>query len=247
MIFRQLFEPISATYTYLLGCSRTKTAILIDPVLETVERDISVLQQLGLTLRYTLETHIHADHLSGGYQLRQLTGSLIAVAALDQLSCADIAITEGTPLEMGDIRIQPLHTPGHTPTHYAYLVAGDIQTLLFTGDALLIDGCGRTDFQGGDPAQLYDSIHQKFFSLPDETLVYPAHDYDGRFVSSIGQEKRRNPRLGQQRSKQDFIALMNKLELPNPRKMAFAVPSNKQCGACSPQVLDEYQKFCATL
>ncbi|ALG68607.1 MBL fold metallo-hydrolase [Beggiatoa leptomitoformis] len=247
MIFQQLFESSSSTYTYLLGCPITKTAVLIDPVLETVERDISILNALGLTLRYTLETHIHADHLSGGYQLRQRTGCLIALPAIEQLPCADIGIEEGTPLCVGEVQIHPLYTPGHTSSHHAYYVDTGTHLMLFSGDALLIDACGRTDFQAGNAGQLYDSIQHKLFTLPNETLVYPGHDYEGRFISSIAQEKQRNPRLSNNKSKQAFIELMNGLKTPNPRKMAFAVPSNKQCGMCPPNIFEEYQQLCETL
>ncbi|MCB1800174.1 MAG: MBL fold metallo-hydrolase [Gammaproteobacteria bacterium] len=244
MIFKQLIESDSSTYTYLLACERTRLALLIDPVLDTVERDLQVIADLDLTLAATLETHVHADHLTGARRLRQRSGSKIACPAMLELPCADIGVREGMPFEIGDITLHPLFTPGHTDHHHAYLLDGPIHKLLFTGDALLIDGCGRTDFQSGNPGDLYNSIHNKFFSLPDETLVYPAHDYDGRFVSSVVQEKTRNPRLGKGRDKDDFVELMNELDLPYPRKIDFAVPGNELCGECPADVPEEYRGPC---
>ncbi|WP_020559904.1 MBL fold metallo-hydrolase [Thiofilum flexile] len=244
MIFRQLFEPDSSTYTYLLACERTGECVLIDPVIDTVERDLGVLQALGLTLTYTLETHIHADHLTGARKLRAYTGSKIAVPAMDQLACADIGVEEGVPFRVGDIELAPLFTPGHTGTHHAYLLNKGMQPVLFTGDALLIEACGRTDFQSGDPAALYQSIHNKFFKLVDETLVYPAHDYEGRQITTIGQEKNRNPRLGQGKSLAEFVQIMNEMKLPYPRKIDFAVPGNQACGQCPENVPEQYRGPC---
>lgn len=236
MIFKQLFEPVSSTYTYLLGCEQTGLAVLIDPVLETVERDLKVLESFTLRLAYTIETHIHADHLTGAHKLKALTGSSIAAPKLDGLSCVDQGIEEGTLFQVGNILLHPLHTPGHTANHYAYVLDQDCISCVFTGDALLIDGCGRTDFQGGDSKVLFRSVREKLFQLPDETLVYPAHDYNGRFVSSIAQEKTRNPRLGLDKSMDDFIRIMDQLKLPNPNKMDFAVPGNQLCGQVPPDL-----------
>ena len=226
MIFRQLFEPTASAYTYLLGCPDTCKAVLIDPVLETVDRDLGVLAELGLTLDTTLETHIHADHVTGAARLCDATGCKVAVPAASGASGADVEVREGEPIAVGSLRIEPLHVPGHTSDHHAYLV-GD---RLFTGDALLIDGCGRTDFQGGDAPSLYRAVYEKFFSLPDETLVYPGHDYQQRMVSSIGQEKARNARLGGGKSLDDFVAIMAALNLPRPKRMDVAVPANQRCG-----------------
>ena len=245
MIFRQWFEPDSSTWTYLLACPQSGKTALIDPVLETVERDLQNLKAMGLTLDFAVDTHLHADHLTGSRKLKALAGSKICGAAMDELPCTDIGLQEGEPLRVGTIEIQPLHTPGHTDTHHAFLVDTPVQKMLFSGDALLIDACGRTDFQSGDAGELWDSIHQKFFTLPDETLVYPGHDYEGRQVSSIGQEKNRNPRLGNQRSREDFIRLMNELDLPYPRKIDFAVPGNTLCGECPPNVPDHLRGPCA--
>lgn len=244
MIFRQLFEPDSCTYSYLLGCEETGEAVLIDPVIDTVERDLEVVNSLGLKLAFTLETHIHADHLTGARKLRALSGSRIVVSAMDALACADLGVEEGKPFQIGTIVLHPLFTPGHTSTHHAYQFDNGMQQVVFSGDALLIEACGRTDFQSGDPHALYHSIHQKFFSLPDETLVYPGHDYEGRQISTIGQEKQRNPRLGEDRPEEDFVAIMNGLNLPYPRKIDFAVPGNEACGQCPDNVPEAYRGPC---
>jgi glyoxylase-like metal-dependent hydrolase (beta-lactamase superfamily II) len=244
MIFKQLFEPVSCTYTYLLGCPQTGQAILIDPVAETVERDLDALGELNLKLSFTLETHIHADHLTGARKLKTLVGSKIVVPRLDNLSCADIGVAEGEDFKVGSITLHPLLTPGHTDHHHCYLVEGDGATQLFSGDCLLIDGCGRTDFQSGSSEALYRSVRDKLFVLPNETLVYPAHDYQGRFVTSIGQEKKRNPRLALTKSLDDFVALMKELKLPYPKKMEFAVPGNQMCGVCPKDVPEALRSPC---
>lgn len=240
LLFRQLFEPISSTCTYLMGCPETGQAVLVDPVLPAWQRDLEVLGSLDLRLVATIETHIHADHLTSASLLKREVGSRIAVAALDALPCADIGIEDGVPLQFGSLRLQPMHTPGHTDHHFA-LLCGD---RLFTGDALLIDGCGRTDFQSGDAAMLYRSVRGKLFALPGETLVYPAHDYQGRRVSSIEQERQRNPRLGGERTLEEFVALMAGLDLPYPKFIDYAVPGNLQCGACPPGLPEHLRHFC---
>lgn len=230
MLFRQLFEPESSTYTYLVSCPDTGATALIDPVLETVERDLALLQQLGLKLDFTIDTHVHADHLTGARRLRELSGSRIVYPAMVEAVCVDIGLREGEAFRIGNLALQPLFTPGHTDHHHAYLIDNGTQKMLFSGDALLIDACGRTDFQSGDAHTLYRSIHDKFFTLPDETLVYPCHDYEGRFVSTIAQEKSRNPRLGQNRSLEEFVQIMEEMDLPYPRKIDIAVPGNEACG-----------------
>ncbi len=244
MIFKQLFEPESSTYTYLLACQETKQAILLDPVLETLERDIAVLRALDLRLSYTVETHLHADHITSALQLKRRLGSQIAVPAMDRLPCADVGLEAGKPLQCGSVLLHPLYTPGHTANHHAYLLQQPDLTRLFSGDALLIDACGRTDFQSGDAGALYDSIHTQFFTLPGETLVYPAHDYEGRFVSSIAQEMQRNPRLSGTKSRAEFVALMQGLNLPYPRKIDYAVPGNQLCGQCPANVPEAYRQRC---
>lgn len=244
MLFRQLFEPDSCTYTYMIACEHTGETVLIDPVLDTVERDLKVLNQLELKLTYTLDTHIHADHLSGALRLKSLSGSRIAYPAMDELPCADIGIREGQVFQVGRIQIHPLFTPGHTNHHHAYLIDDGVQPMLFSGDALLIEACGRTDFQSGDAATLYRSIHEKFFKLPNETLVYPCHDYEGRYVTTIAQEKKRNPRLGNHTSLAEFVSMMESMDLPYPRKIDFAVPGNEQCGVCPDDIPQQYRGPC---
>jgi glyoxylase-like metal-dependent hydrolase (beta-lactamase superfamily II) len=230
MIFRQLVEPQSSTYSYLVACDATGEAALIDPVMETVDRDLALLEELGLSLRYTLETHIHADHVTGAARLRAETGSKTAVPERSAAAHADVLVREGEPITVGRLSIEPLYTPGHTDDHHAYLVRSADGARVFTGDALMIDGCGRTDFQNGDPATLYRSVHDKIFTLPEDTLIYPAHDYQQRRVSTVGQEKERNSRLGGGKTVEEFVAIMNGLNLPRPKKMDVAVPANRQCG-----------------
>jgi glyoxylase-like metal-dependent hydrolase (beta-lactamase superfamily II) len=230
MIFRQLFEPVSSTYTYLVACNETREAALIDPVLDAVDRDLALLEELGLTLKYTVETHIHADHVTSAARLRDETGSKAAVPEKSGAAHVDLLVRDGEPIGIGNLGLEPLYTPGHTDDHYAYLLRSDGACRVFTGDALMIDGCGRTDFQNGDAATLYRSVHAKIFSLPGDTLVYPGHDYQQRFVSSVDQERARNPRLGGGKSVDEFVAIMAGLNLPRPKKMDVAVPANRECG-----------------
>ena len=226
MLFRQLFDRDTCTYTYLIADIKTKEAVLVDSVLEQVERDFKLLNELGLELKYCWETHIHADHITGTGKLRKMTGCEGIVPDNAQAACANRYIKDGEILKVGELEIKAIETHGHTDSHMAYLVNN---THVFTGDALFIRGCGRTDFQSGDAGTLYDSVTQKLFTLPDETLVYPGHDYKGQTVSTIGEEKRFNPRfVGQNR--ESFITFMNNLNLPAPKKMMEAVPANEQCG-----------------
>ncbi|OWY63614.1 Zn-dependent hydrolase [cyanobacterium TDX16] len=226
MLFRQLFDAESSTYTYLIADPTTKAAALVDPVLEQAERDLKLLKELGLTLHYCLETHVHADHVTGTDRLRQATSCSGIVPDRAQVACADRHIEDGETLHLGDITITAIATPGHTDSHMAYLINDD---RVLTGDALFIRGCGRTDFQSGDAGTLYDSVTQRLFTLPDETLVYPAHDYRGHTVSTIGEEKRWNPRFAG-RNRPSFIEFMNHLNLPDPKKIMEAVPANEMCG-----------------
>jgi glyoxylase-like metal-dependent hydrolase (beta-lactamase superfamily II) len=244
MIFKQLYEPDSSTYSYLIACPDTGACAIIDPVIDTAERDLSVLQSLDLQLNYTIDTHIHADHLSGAKRLKSLTGCEIAYPAIDALSCADLGLQEGVMFKIGTIELHPLFTPGHTDHHHAYLIHTPVHGMVFSGDALLIDGVGRADFQSGDAATLYNSIQQKLFTLPDDTLVYPAHDYNNRRVSTIAQEKLRNEHIGG-KTKEEFIEVMNGLNLPYPRKIDFAVPGNLQCGECPSDMPEEFSGPCA--
>ena len=243
MLFRQLFEPLSCTYTYLLGCEETGEALLIDPVVNSIERDLAAVASLGLKLAWTLETHIHADHITAALHLKRQVGSKIAAPAINRLPCADLGIEEVVPFGLGGIALRPLHTPGHTDDHFAYALADRV----FTGDALLIDGCGRTDFQNGDAATLYASVTGKLFSLADEYLVYPGHDYQERRVSSIGQEKRRNPRLGAGKTQAEFEQIMAGLNLPYPKFIDWAVPGNRQCGVCPDDVPTQMQAYCGRM
>ena len=237
MIFRQLIEPESSTYTYLIGCENTGEALLLDPVIETCERDLEAIASLGLNLSFTLDTHIHADHITGACRLRTLTGSKVAYPADDNLGCADVEVSEANSLVVGDLTIHALFTPGHTDKHHCYLIEQGERVQVFTGDALLIDGCGRTDFQNGDSAALYKSVREKLFILPDDTLVYPAHDYTGRRVSTIVQERTRNPRLNDEISLPEFQQIMDELDLPYPKKIDIAVPANLKCGDCVEEVV----------
>lgn len=226
MLFRQLFDTESSTYTYLIADKNTKQAVIVDSVLEQFERDINLLNELGLNLRYCLDTHIHADHITGAGKLRQATGCLSILPKNSQAKCADSFIQHGQVLQLGAVTIEGISTPGHTNSHMAYLVNN---THLLTGDALFIRGCGRTDFQDGDPGTLYDCVTKRLFTLPDETLVYPAHDYKGCTVSTIAEEKQLNPRFAG-KTRNDFIQLMENLDLPFPKKIKQAVPANKNCG-----------------
>lgn len=223
--FKQFYDEVSSTYTYLLGDSSSKKAVIIDPVLEHVDSYLEDLSFNSYTLEYVLETHVHADHITGGSMLRDKTGAKTAVSMLCGTVCADHQLKDGDVIEFGSEQVAVILTPGHTKGSVSYLW----QDRVFTGDALLINGCGRTDFQAGDAATLYDSITQKILSLPDETLIYPGHDYNGRFVSSVAQEKKINPRLAG-KSKDEFIDIMDNLNLPNPKQMDVAVPANLQCG-----------------
>ena len=243
MIFRQLHEPLSNTYTYLIGDEATRRAALVDPVLPTWQRDLREVRALGLELAYTVETHVHADHITSAKRLRREAGSRIVYPAVDRMECVDEWMEEGKPLLLGDVRIEGLFTPGHTDDHFSYRVEGKV----LTGDALLIDGCGRTDFQNGDADALFRSVHEKLFSLPGDTLVYPGHDYQGRRVSSIAQERRRNPRLGGDRSLEEFRRIMADLKLPYPRFIDFAVPGNRACGECPDGIPDDLHEYCSSM
>ena len=226
MLFRQLFDLDTCTYTYLIANLKTQEAVLVDSVLEQVERDLKLLNELGLKLKYCLETHIHADHITGTGKLREITGCEGIVPENAQATCANRYIKDGEILKVGDIEIKAIETNGHTDSHMGYLVNN---THVLTGDALFIRSCGRTDFQSGDAGTLYDRVTQKLFTLPDETLVYPAHDYTGQTVSTIGEEKRFNPRfVGKNRA--SFIIFMDNLNLPEPKKIMEAVPANERCG-----------------
>lgn len=226
MIFRQLFEPDTCTYSYLIGCEFTQKAVLIDPVASEVDSYVALLNELGLTLIYTMETHVHADHITGAGLLRDRLGSKGIVHRDAGAMCADLLVTDGVPLQVGEIEMLVLHTPGHTSGCVSYVVGDRV----FSGDALFINGCGRTDFQQGDAGMLYDSITQKLFTLPPDTLLYPGHDYNGKTVSTIKQEIATNTRLGSGKTRDEFIEIMANLNLPYPKYIDEALPANQACG-----------------
>lgn len=222
----QLFDPATSTWSYLLWEPKSREAALIDPVKEQVERDATLIEQLGLKLKYTLETHIHADHVTGSGPLRERFGSKAAVHKNSNTDCADRLLEDGDVIELGGEQIHCLYTPGHTNTDISYRIDGAV----FTGDTLLINGCGRTDFQSGDAHALYRSITEKLFVLDDDTLVYPGHDYHGFTRSTIGREKRFNPRLGNGRGEAEFVEIMESMQLDPPQRMDVAIPGNMRCG-----------------
>lgn len=224
LLFRQLFDRESSTYTYLLADTETGDAALVDPVLEQHTRDLALLDELGLRLRFVLETHVHADHVTAAGLLRERTGAR-TVASARGAPCADQHVGHGEVLRLGATTITALATPGHTDDSLSYAIDG----MVFTGDALLVRGTGRTDFQNGDPRALYRSIHEVLLRLPDDTVVYPGHDYKGFTSSTIGEERRHNPRVAG-KTEEEFVALLNGLDLPPPKRLAEAVPRNRACG-----------------
>ncbi|MGC9238050.1 MAG: MBL fold metallo-hydrolase [Acidithiobacillus sp.] len=225
MFFKQLFDKESSTYTYILGDLTWREAAVIDAVKGHSDEILRILREHDLTLRYALETHVHADHVSAAGDLRATTRAEVVISAAAGADCADRKVEDGDFLVLGDDVIRVLATPGHTPGCVSYRWHDRV----FTGDALLIGGCGRTDFQGGDAGTLYDSVTQKLFTLPEETLIYPGHDYHGRWVSCIAEEKRSNPRLAG-KSREAFIELMSQLDLAQPKHIHIAVPANERCG-----------------
>jgi glyoxylase-like metal-dependent hydrolase (beta-lactamase superfamily II) len=227
MLFRQLFDRDSCTYTYLLADEQQ--AVLIDPVLGQVDRDAQILAELSLELLFTLETHIHADHITGAAMLRDRLGSQTVVSEAGEAECADRAVNHGDEIRFGGRHLSILATPGHTSTCVSYLL--DDKSMVFTGDALLVRGCGRTDFQCGDSATLYQSVHSQILTLPARCRVYPGHDYQGRTMTTVAEELTHNPRLGGGRTVDQFIEIMDQLNLAQPAKIDIAVPANQKCGA----------------
>lgn len=226
MKIRQLFDYDTWTYTYLLWDEKTMEAAVIDSVLEKVDRDIQHIEELGLKVKYLLETHIHADHITGAGPLRKRTGAQIVVHKNSESQCADILAQEGDVFTLGEQSIRVLHTPGHTNNDITYLIDG----AAFTGDTLLVRDCGRTDFQLGSNEAMYDSLTNKLFTLPADTMVFPAHDYKGFTQSTIGEERAYNVRAGSGKSFQDFSTIMDNLNLPNPKRIDISVPGNMKCG-----------------
>jgi glyoxylase-like metal-dependent hydrolase (beta-lactamase superfamily II)/rhodanese-related sulfurtransferase len=240
IIFHQLFEAKTSTYTYIIADKKSKETAIIDPVLETVDRDLKLIEELGLKLNYILDTHIHADHITGAGELRKRTQAKTAVSKNAEVTCVDIPLEDGQELLLGDKTIKIIATPGHTNTCVSYFFEG----MIFTGDSLMIRGCGRIDFQQGSADNLYESVHKKLYVLPDETVIYPGHDYRGQTTSTIGLEKKFNPRLADNKSKAEFKKIMSELKLENPKLIHEAVPANLACGNLKssrqfhPQVVD---------
>ena len=225
MIFRQLFDSVSCTYTYLLASREGGEALLIDPVLDKVERYLQLLDELDLKLVKAIDTHVHADHITGLGALRDRTRCTTVMGRESKTDVVSIRVSDGDHIDIEGISLTALHTPGHTDDSYCFLMADRV----FTGDTLFIRGTGRTDFQHGDPYAAYESLFGKLLKLPDDTLVYPGHDYKGDTLSTIGEERRFNPRL-QVKSADDYVALMKGLDLPNPKMMDVAVPANLKIG-----------------
>src|SRR5436190_19678642 len=231
MIFRQLFEPVSATYSYVMARRRGAEALIIDPVLEKVDRYIQLLNDLELRLVKAVDTHLHADHITGLGALRDRTNCVTAMGEQTKADVVSMRLTDGDKLEIEGVNLDVLYTPGHTDDSYSFLMGDRV----FTGDTLLIRGTGRTDFQNGDPRAQYESIFGRLLKLPDETLVFPAHDYKGDTVSTIGEEKAFNPRL-KVKSVDEYVDLMNSLHLPNPKMMDVAVPANLRVGLAQEEI-----------
>jgi len=224
MIFRQLFDSESWTYTFLIADETTREAIIIDSVRDQTERELKLLEEMDLKLVYAIDTHVHADHITALGRLRAATGCKTGYSVHGGVECADLSLKDGDELTFGKYTLKVLETPGHTPGCISFYVDG----MVFSGDALLIRGCGRTDFPGGNANDLYHSINDKLMTLPDDTLVYPGHDYSGKMVSTIGEEKKHNPRLAL--DEDGFVDLMNNLNLELPKQLHEALPANKSCG-----------------
>jgi glyoxylase-like metal-dependent hydrolase (beta-lactamase superfamily II)/rhodanese-related sulfurtransferase len=228
LVFRQLFDAKSSTYTYLLGDREAREAVLIDPVFEQYRRDAALTAELGLRLTTVLETHVHADHVTGAWLLRERLGAAIAISVDSGAEGADRYLRHGDEVRFGGRRLEARATPGHTNGCLTYVL--DDRTMAFTGDTLMIRAAGRTDFQQGDARTMYRMVRERIFTLPDDCLVWPAHDYQGRTVTTVGEERRFNPRLGGDIGEDDFVGYMNNLRLPHPNQMDAAVPANLRCG-----------------
>jgi glyoxylase-like metal-dependent hydrolase (beta-lactamase superfamily II) len=225
MLFRQLFDAASSTYTYLLAARPGGEALLIDPVKEQLSGYLQLMRELDVRLVFALDTHVHADHVTALGDLREHTGCATMMGAQTKAECVSLTVRDAERIVLDGVTLQALYTPGHTDDSYSFVMDDRV----FTGDTLLIRGTGRTDFQNGDARAQYDSLFNKLLRLPDATLVYPAHDYKGWTVSTIGEEKAHNPRL-QVRSADEYVELMARVRLPNPKLMDVAVPANLMCG-----------------
>jgi sulfur dioxygenase len=230
LIFRQLFDGASSTYTYLLGCTSTRQAVIIDTVFEQHLRDRALIDELGLTLLATLDTHCHADHVTGAWLMQQATGCRIGVSKRygADMQGANLLLDQGDRVEFGLRHLEVRATPGHTDGCITYV--SDDHRMAFTGDSLLIRGAGRCDFQQGHAGTLYHSITEQIFSLPDDCMIFPAHDYSGRTMSSVGEERAHNPRIGGHANERDFVGFMENLNLPHPKQLAVALPANLRSG-----------------
>ncbi|MBS0642626.1 MAG: MBL fold metallo-hydrolase [Proteobacteria bacterium] len=233
MIFRQLFDQVSGTYTYLLASRRGGEALIIDPVLEKVDHYLRVIRELDLKLVKAVDTHLHADHITGLGALRDKTHCMTIMGEQSTVDVVSMRLSDGDPLHVEGIQLEAIYTPGHTDDSYCFRM----EDRVFTGDTLLIRGTGRTDFQNGSADAQYESIFNRLLKLPEETLVYPAHDYKGDTVSTIGEEKRFNPRL-QIKSKQEYVDLMGNLNLANPKMMDVAVPANQHQGLNQQDIIE---------
>ncbi len=230
MIFKQIFDSHTSTYTYLLADAATREAVIIDPVLERVDRDVALISELGLKLLYTIDTHAHADHITAADQLRKRLNAQSVVSSSAGVQCVDVAVEHGDRIEFGSHSLEVRHTPGHTKGCATFVLDTDGETKAFTGDTLLVRGCGRTDFQEGSADDLYRSVHEQIFSLPDETRIYPGHDYKGHSSTTVAEEKAHNPRLNTGVGPAEFAQIMAELDLPPPRLIDVAVPANLRGG-----------------
>ena len=226
MFVRQLFDRETSTYTYLIADEVSNEAAIIDPVKEQFDRDVLLIEQLGFNLKYALETHVHADHITSSGKMREKFSSKVALHENSGAKCADILLTDNDELTLGDNVIKAIYTPGHTNADISFAIDG----IVFTGDALLVRDCGRTDFQLGSSAALYNSINDKIFSLDENTTIYPGHDYYGFTASTVKEEKQFNNRLGNGKTEDEFTEIMNNLDLSLPKKIKESVPGNTNCG-----------------
>jgi len=228
MLFRQLFDAASSTYTYLLGCSETHDAVVIDPVYEQFSRDTALIRELNLNVRYVLDTHVHADHVTGAWLMGQALKAETVLSRRCGVENISTAVDHGDVLAFGNCSLTVRATPGHTGGCLTFVTSG--KDMAFTGDCLMIRGAGRTDFQAGDVHEMWRSIREQIFTLPDDCAIYPGHDYHGRTVSTVGEEKRFNPRIGGEAREEDFVGYMENLGLPHPKLLEIAVPANMQGG-----------------